>query len=356
MAKILFGVMGDALGHVYQALTIAQELPQHDFLFLGSGRTLTLRSMGYRVIPVPMFGTAYRNNRVHVAVTLRHGLNVFRGSGQSTGKVMDIIRDFKPDLILSAYEYFVPLAAKKLGRNCISIDNQHFLTKCRSPLPEGQILSRLMFTLPLRLMYSNADKYFINTFFQCSPSKPKETEVFPPLLRSEVLKLKPSDRDHVLVYQTSPTFKGLFNLLEGLPNRYIVYGFGGNGTRKNVVYKETNDQTFLRDLASCRYVITNGGHNVIAEALFFGKPVLSFPIMLAYEQFFNAHMLAYMGYGDYCLDAHPDLSILENFESRLAGCRSRIAKAGFFGNRRMANRLEQVIQSQEGLLGTQGSR
>ena len=30
MAKILFGVMGDALGHISRALAVAQEMPQHE--------------------------------------------------------------------------------------------------------------------------------------------------------------------------------------------------------------------------------------------------------------------------------------------------------------------------------------
>ena len=43
----------------------------------------------------------------------------------------------------------------------------------------GQQMSRLLFSLPLRRMYSRADCYFINSFFPCSPIDSAVTEVFP---------------------------------------------------------------------------------------------------------------------------------------------------------------------------------
>jgi uncharacterized protein (TIGR00661 family) len=345
VARILFGVMGDALGHVSQALAVAQEMPQHDFLFLGGGNVFSLKALGYSVEPIPMFATRYSNNRVNVAATVGNALRVFLESGRTIRKVVEIARAFDPDLILTAYEYFVPSAAKRLGKACISIDNQHFLTKCACTHPKKQVLSRLMFTFPLRFMYGKSHKYFINTFFRLPPTDPQKTEVFPPLLRREVRSLTSNAGDHVLVYQTSSTFFRLPQILEGTPGRVIVYGLGNRAAHKNIIYKRPSWEDFLKDLASCRYVITNGGHNVISEALYFGKPVLSFPIHLAYEQCFNAHMLATMGYGDYSLDPCPDLSILDNFEKRLAGFRSKIAHGDFLGNGQMANRLEQEIQS-----------
>lgn len=345
MARILFGVLGDAWGHVNQALAIAQEMNGHHFLFLGDERALFLNTRGYSVKRVPMFSTRYKNNRVDIPTTLRNASKVLQGLKTAGQRAVEIARAFDPDLVLTAYEYFAPLAARKLKKPCFSIDNQHFLTKCNFRRPEGQILSRLMFTLPLKIMYSRADKYFINAFFQLPPKNTKDTEVFPPLLRKAVRGLEPREEGHVLVYQTSPSFLELLKLLGQIPCRFIVYGFNARGTHGNIIFRPPSNERFLRDLASCRYVITNGGQNVIAEALYFGKPVLSFPIFLAYEQFFNAHMLAAMGYGDYCLDPKPDLSILINFENRLDGFRSRIARGDFLGNKKLADRLEEVIQS-----------
>jgi uncharacterized protein (TIGR00661 family) len=109
------------------------------------------------------------------------------------------------------------------------------------------------------------------------------------------------------------------------------------------MYKAPSNEGFLQDLASCRYVITNGGHNVIAEALFLGKPVFSFPIKWAYEQFFNAYMVAKQGYGEFCLDGNPPLSVLMNFEKRLNRFRDGIAGGVFCGNKSLISTLEAMI-------------
>ncbi|MGB6067539.1 MAG: glycosyltransferase family protein [Desulfomonilaceae bacterium] len=348
MARILIGIMGDAGGHISQALAVANELPHHEFLFIGGGRVLDLRGMGYAVEEVPVTSTYYVNNRVDVTATVRNAVKVLFGRNRTVERVVDIVKDFDPALILTAYEYFAPLAAHKLGIPCVSIDNHHFLNKCVHEVPKGQSVGRLMYSLPLRWMFSNADYYFISAFYKLPPAHVAETEVFPPVLRRAVLEVEPADGDHVLVYQTSPTFRSLVPALEEIPHKVIIYGWGDQSSSKNLEYRPPSITNFLKDLATCRYLITNGGHNAIAEALYFGKPVFSFPIRFAYEQFFNAFMVASLGYGDYSLVATPDAEVFKGFESRLDGFRARIAGGDFYGNVKLASRLEEMIVGQQG--------
>ncbi len=346
MARILFGVMGDALGHVNRALAVAQEMPQHEFLFLGGGKTLNLRKKGCHVEEVAMPSTYYSKNKVDVLATVQNGIKVLVGRKRTIERVEEITKDFDPDLVLTDYEIFSSLSAQRLRIPCISVDNQHFLTKCVYSLPGQQIMSRLMYYFSLRCMFSNAERYIITTFFEFPPKDPVNTEVFPPILRRGIKEFAPKEGDHVLIYQTSPTFYRLLPVLEQMPNRCIVYGFGERPPSKNLVYKGYSPQGFLEDLASCRYIITNGGHNAISEALFLGKPIFSFPIHLAYEQFFNAQMVKSLGFGDYSLALNPALSLFEAFEKLLDGFRARIAEGDFFGNEKLAARLERIIQNQ----------
>ena len=343
MARIFFGVMGDALGHVSRALAVAQDMTEHDFLFLGGGKVLKLKEMGYRVEEVPMPSTYYSKNRVRVTATVLNGLKVILGRKRVIDKMEEIIKDFDPHLILTDYEFFSPLAARRMGIPCISIDHQHFLTKCLFEFPRGQVLGRLMLGFPLRYLFSHADQYLITAFFQLPVRNPENAEVFPPILRREVKEVIPTEGDHVLVYQTSPTFHRLLPVLEQMSCQCMVYGFGEKPSSKNLIFKGHSSRGFLEDLAACRYVITNGGHNVISEALYFGKPVFSFPIQLAYEQFFNAHMVRSLGYGDYSLSSHPDFSLFDAFEKRLVQFKARIAGEHFLGNRELVGRLEEII-------------
>lgn len=343
MARILVGIMGDAGGHISQALAVANEMTQHEFLFIGGGRVLDLRRMGYSVEEVPVPSTYYVNNRVDVPGTVRNAMKVLFDRKRTVERVVQIVKDFDPVLVLTAYEYFAPLAARKVGIPCVSIDNHHFLNKCVYKVPKGQTIGRLMYSMPLRWMFSNADHFFISAFYKLPPANPAETEVFPPVLRRAVLEVEPTDGEHVLVYQTSPTFQRLVEALEQMPHKFTVYGLGEQPSSKNIEYKAPSTAGFLNDLAGCRYLITNGGHNAISEALYFGKPVFSFPIHFAYEQFFNAFMVEALGYGSYSLAANPYADVLRGFEKRLDEFRARIAQGEFYGNAKLASRLEELI-------------
>jgi len=340
MARIVYGVMGDARGHVTRALTVAGELPQHEILFVGGGRVHDLKAHGYQVVDVPMASTLYRNNRVDLPATVMNAVKVFGGGRKVVNRLAQVIDRFDPQLILTDYEYFTPLAARKLGRACVSVDHQHILTHCGYEIPSEQRLSRLMTNLSIRALYSNASHFIVVSFFKLPPKTPASTEVLPPIIRAEVRKLRPVHGEHVLVYQTSPTFVRLFPVLEQTPRRYLIYGFGERPPQSNLVFKPYSNEGFLADLASCRYAITNGGHNVVSEALFLGKPVLSFPIVNAFEQFLNAYFLSRLGYGDYSTAAVPSVEFLRTFESRLEEFTANINGVDFLGNKELVAHLE----------------
>lgn len=344
MARIIMGVMGDAYGHLSQALALAESAPQHEYLFLGGGRVREVAQFGYPQLDLPMPATFYADNRVDVAVTVKNAVKVLFERTSSIRKVLDAIEAFSPSLAVTAFEYFTPGIAKELGIRTISLDNHHFLTKLKLELPPGQGISRFLYWSTLKFLYSNADHYFVSSFYGLPCRNPLTTDVFPPILRSDVKSLHPGDGDHVLVYQTSPTFEKLIPALEQSSNRFIVYGLGEKAGRRNIVFRPPSRTTLLEDLAACRYVISNGGFNLISEALFLGKPVLSFPIHLAYEQYFNAYMIKKLGYGDCSLDEVPGASTLARFEERLPEYRKNIGRGEFCGNEKISARLQEMIE------------
>ncbi|MCL5124061.1 MAG: hypothetical protein M1511_06110 [Deltaproteobacteria bacterium] len=345
MGRILYGVMGDARGHVTRALTVAQEMPTHEFLFVGSGKVRDLRSKGYMVEDVPMLSTFYKNNKVDMGATVANALAVLCTGSKFKRRVIDIIQDFNPDQILTDYEYFTPLAARSLGRACISIDHQHILTHCSYQPPPSEKLSRFLTCSVIKYLYSNCSRYFIVSFFHLPPKNAQTTDVTPPLVRNAVRMMNASDGDHVLVYQTSPTFHRLFPVLEKVDTKFVIYGFGAQPNRKNLVFKAPSTDGFLEDLASARYAITNGGHNVLCESIYLGKPVLAFPIAKAYEQFVNSYFLAQRGYGAYSTSLNPSEKLFENFEKHLEGFRKNISKGYFLGNQQLILSLENLIQN-----------
>lgn len=345
MGKAIYAVLGDSRGHLSRALTVAGLLPRHQFLFLGSGRALEVRDHGYEAQELPLLGTYYKNNRVDLSRTLFEGLKLWFSKKSIMERVCHIIREYDPDLIITDYEYFTPLAAKKLGRPCHSLDNQHALTHCHYVAPPKSTLNRAMTTFSVSRFFSSASHYLVTAFFEATPKDPLTTEIFPPIIRPGLANFKTSLGDHALVYQTSPTFEKLFEKLKTIDEKFIIYGFGERAPQGGLIFKGNSDEGFLQDLATCKYCIVNGGHNVISEALFFNKPVFCFPIGNAYEQLVNANYLKLLNYGDYCYHRNPEAADLKGFAKRLENYREAISGAVFNGNDLIRSRLDQLIRN-----------
>jgi uncharacterized protein (TIGR00661 family) len=343
MSKIFYGVMGDARGHVSRSLAVAQAMPGHEFLFVGGDRVHDMRALGFHTEDLPMASTFYRDNRVDFPATVFNAMKVLAGRSSTVKRLAEIIQDFDPDLILTDYELFTPLAAHKTGRPCVSLDHQHILTHSNYDIPPQEKLNRLLTCFSVRRLYSSADRFMIISFFDLPASNPATTEVLPPVLRPAVKEHVPSNGDHVLVYVTGKTFETLLSFLECVDRKFIVYGFGERSTRGNLIFKAPSTHGFLEDLASCRYVISTAGHSTLSDSLYFGKPGLCFPINGAYEQFLNAYFLAMLGFGQYISGVTINSAMLAAFEDKVDEYASRIRKHNFFGNDLVAARLEKMI-------------
>jgi hypothetical protein len=84
--------MGDALGHIYQALAVVNEMKTHEFLFMGGGRTVDLRDRGLLVEEVPVPATLYSNNRVDCPATIRQCTGVLLNGKKTVERVSGIVK------------------------------------------------------------------------------------------------------------------------------------------------------------------------------------------------------------------------------------------------------------------------
>ena len=341
MGRILYGVMGDAGGHVSRSLAIVQQLKEHEVVFVGGGRVAELSQAGYSVVAIPTLGTVLRDQRVDTVRTAAHAVDVLRRAPSVMARLTATIREYDPDLILTDYEYFLPRAARRLGRPCVSIDRQHALTLCRYQPLAGHRFSRALTSGVIRALYSAASHYLICSFAPMQPLDSATTEVLPPVLRGEVLAVEPGEGDHALVYMRDAPLAWVRSHLGGRRRRFIVYGFGIDREEGNLCFRRNSSGRFLADLASCAYVISNGGHNVISEALYFKKPLLCFPVRLFYEQLLNAHLLAEWGYGAWS-EADAGAAV-EAFEAGLPQFQARAAARAPWDNRAIASRLQALM-------------
>lgn len=354
MGRILYGVMGDAWGHVMPSLAIARRLKDHEIVFVGGGHVNALAQYGYSVVPAPIIGTELSRHSVDTISTVLSGLASLRKRPSVIARLTAVIREFDPDLIITDYEHFLPLAARRLGRACISVDHIHIVTHCRYQQPPGHRISRLMTAASVRTMYSSASHYLIYSFAKMDPIDPTTTEMFWPVLREELDLVRPSEGEHALVYMRGTSLTWLRALLAGRKRRFVIYGFPMDREEGNLVFRNHSVEGFLADLAGCSYVVSNAGNALISESLHYGKPLLCFPIALFYEQLLNAYLLANAGFGVYH-EANSGAAVaLEDFEILLPEFRKNIANAASVDRGAIIARLRELIASR-GAIGRQCS-
>ncbi|THB65286.1 MAG: hypothetical protein D6E12_13015 [Desulfovibrio sp.] len=344
MARIFYGVMGDSRGHLSRSQAVAQHMPEHEYLFAGGGTVPELREQGFAVLDLPMVHTVLRDNKVDVWATIKNSGRVFLNKKKIVGELAEKIEAFDPDLILCDYEYFTPLAARKLGRPCVSLDHQHVLTHTRYEYPPGERFNRFTTCAIIRRLFTKCDRYLVSSFF-APPSIQDNVEVLPPVLRKVVFAHVPSQGEHVLVYVRGGSLEWTRDMCEQLGRPCIVYGFGDRPGQGDITFRANSKHGFLADLSSATYVISNAGHSLLSESLFFGKPVFCFPTKMFYEQYLNAWFLAKEGLGAFA-NHGTDAGPLKRFEERLGDYRAAVQARDFMGNDVIAARITELLRQE----------
>ncbi len=334
MARILYGIHGTGHGHAMRGLTIARKLGNHEFLFVANDDALRILEPEFQVKRVPNLGTVFNNYRVDLVATIQKALPILHKRKQYINEVINIIEAFKPDVCMTDLEYFVPKAAQHTGLPCLTLDHQHVLTCCEHKLPINMLFDYTLQGLTPRYLFKPTEQNLIVSFYQ-PPVKPQyNARIVPPILRDIVMEQNSSNKDHVLVYQSNSTHKGLIDFLKKSTKRTCyVFGYDRtDGQDGNVIFMQKSEQKFLDLLASCAYVILGGGHTLMTEALYFGKPILTLPIMAMVEQRLNAHYIDSLGYGMQASMLKLNPLLLEEFEQKIPIFKENIFNGNFCGN------------------------
>lgn len=345
MARILYGVQGGGTGHAVRALTVARRFPEHEFLFISFGSGAQVLKAEYPVAVLPAPDTVYRRHRLVVSATV---IEAVRYAGQdrvNKERLLRLIDAFQPEVALSDYDYLVPWASRRLGLPCLGLDHQHVITCCRHRLPPVARPAYWVTATVIRRLYGQVTWRLVTSFFHPPLRNGVKGRLVPPLLRESVLRRQPTPGEHVVAYQSVSTFRHFLPFLRSIPRPVYVYGLGEREKMGNLHFRPRSEEGFLDDLASCAYVVAGGGHTAISEALYFGKPVLSFPIRRHTEQFLNAYYLDRLGYGMKVSRFRPGPGLWRRFESRLPEFQARIGQGNFVGNEEIFARVAAFIDS-----------
>lgn len=302
--KILYGVPGEGMGHATRSKVIITYLLEqgHDVQAVSSARAYQFLSKAFpgRVHEIKGFHLAYRNATVSklstAMLTLKTGPENLRVNFE---RYRQVLGSFAPEVIISDFESFTHFFAKQHRLPIISIDNMQVISRCALDIvvPKEERANFSVARNIVKVKVPRSDHYLITSFFDAPVCK-ERTTVVPPIIRKEILEAKPTNGEHILVYQTSTSQGNLVETLQQLPQeQFRVYGFNKEEQHGNVQLKAFSEEGFIQDLASAKAVLANGGFSLLSEAVYLRKPICSIPIGGQFEQYMNAAYVEKMGFG-----------------------------------------------------------
>ena len=325
--RLFYSLCGEGLGHAIRSAVVIEYLINegYEVIVFASDRAYKYLSSKFEnVYEIGGFNTVYEDNRVRNKKTFVYNMKDVPSDLKNTiNKMYKLAKKFKPDLIISDFEFYANLLSHILRIPLLSIDNMHVITEAKYDSPHRYAKDKLFAEAVVHAFIQKADKTLIYSYFYPPLKNEETTRYVDPIIRDEIYALKPKVGKHVLVYQTSDSNKELIELLKNNPEQeFIVYGFHKDERDNNVLFRSFQEEQLFADFKDAKCVITNGGFSLITEALQLEKPVLSIPVNKQYEQILNAMFIERLGYGEH----HDKINqkILDNFLNKTEEYRKNI--------------------------------
>ncbi len=360
MAKIFFSMSGEGRGHATRVKAVADELSRrHEVAIFAPGDAFDLLEPAYRgsavrVQRIPGLRFCYTPaGQLDYLRTLAGAAKYLVGYTRLRKKLERVIREEKPDLIITDFEPSLPRAAKRVGVPFISLNHQHFLiVNDLSGLPAWLRRHARIMSLVVRSYYQGQARTIVSSFY-FPPLKAKYRDVVQVgvILRPAVLNARRSRDGHLVAYLRKFATRNVLAALRqcGMPVK--VYGLGKRPTDGNLTYEEVSESRFVEDLATCEALVSTAGNQLVGEALYLGKPVLAMPEPNNHEQYINAFYLKEEGTGDWVELESMRLEHLQGFLAKLDEYRSKIRPEKFNGNPLALQAVEEFLSRRIGKPG-----
>ena len=274
--KILYGVQATGNGHISRARAMGKYLAQAgvqvDYLFSGREES--------GLFDMQQFGN-FQLKRGLTFVTLNGKVSYWQSVKQAS--LLQLKHDINSldvsryDLILTDFEPITAHAARRAGKRSIAIGHQYaFLHKI--PMQDANLMTQLVF------------KHFAPAQTQLGLHWHHFNQpILPPIIdeTGDHSAVKPQQ---VLVYLPFEAQQQVISWLKPLTGyQFSVYGPGLEiGTLGHISTHPPALVPFKADLASCSYVLSNAGFELISEALQLQKRIMVKPLQGQMEQHSNA--------------------------------------------------------------------
>jgi uncharacterized protein (TIGR00661 family) len=192
------------------------------------------------------------------------------------------------DVVINDFDSITSLACKLQKVHSIQFGHQASFISPKTPRPEkksvmGEMILKHYAPSPKNIGL-HFDKY--------------DDFIYPPIIKDKIANANPKNAGHITVYLPSfqqDCLEKAFNRLPNLKFHWFLNGIESKHTIKNITYFPVNQEYFNKSLINCEGIITGGGFETPAEALYLGKKILTIPIRKHYEQECNAAALKKLG-------------------------------------------------------------
>lgn len=282
--KILYAVQATGNGHIsraHQLYPYLQEYGEVDILLSGSNSTLPVE------LPVK-----YRARGLSLFYNQCGGLNYWRSFSEFSWKrVKKEARDLPVDnydIIINDFDHITARACSQKGVPSIQFGHQASFMSDATPRPEKRsILGEFILK-----NYAPATHYVGLHFGRY------DSFVFPPIIKEIFLNARPVNHGHITVYLPSYNklyLTEIFKEASPVPIHWFAKEVTQPYTVGNIHYFPIDQNYFNDSLIHCHGLLTGGGFETPAEALYLGKKLLTIPIQGQYEQECNTAALQKAG-------------------------------------------------------------
>jgi uncharacterized protein (TIGR00661 family) len=285
--KILYGINATGNGHISRARIIIAELKKrgHDISCIISGRNddslYDIKEFKPFVLKKG-FTFSKKDGKIKYLRTL---FNI---------DLIQFVKDIKSideqfDLVITDFEPVSAYFSRIKNIPAFGIGHQYSFYK-NIPMTVKMRFTRILFPYiytPIKNVIPSHFSHF-------------NQHILPPFLSKIITnhKLKANSKDNVLVYLAWEELEKMIALLNQIKEKHFIYycDIQNQKVVKNVTLKPFSENGFKNDLIENKYLITNAGFQLPAEALFVGKKILCKPLEGQPEQEHNAKILNDLGY------------------------------------------------------------
>lgn len=305
--KILYAVAGEGRGHAVKSMAIAEKLEKDfDVIFIGGGDAYDLISKTkFKMIEIPCLKLTYRRDSVDMYSTGKYILKLWLKRKRIFKEIEKHIEAIEPVFMISGFEYFVPRVARKVKIPCYQVSHQVLLLICKYRVPESYRQDYWKAWLSSWMIIADLNQAIGVSFFNplmFGKYRQKKVKIKPPCIRDDLVqgsRLSNCDRKKILIYFSCHTFSWILDELKSIEGEeFIIYGLTSTkALPPHMQIKAISPTSFQDDLLQAKALITNGGHNLIGEAIFLKIPIFCFYIKGQFEQYLNGEYVEKMKYG-----------------------------------------------------------